>query len=418
MPTRASRSASFPRAGGDLLKAQSVAWTAGQLKIGMLGGAPLVVPAEQVLSLDFSSGKGPLPVPARAAGSEIHARSSIRSGPIAAIVRGTAARCGWETRSTPAACGFIPARLLKYRLNGDYRRFQAVMGIDQAVAPLGNVHVVISGDGKTLVGVGRPRVRSAAEPGPGCRRRARSRNPRRFRRRSGHRRPSGPGRRQGHQIAAASPAHRIDRKRSHRRIMLRTIGTLLLGSLRPAGGRQSPRPTGSIPPSAMPSEPASRRSRSWPPRSSPSFSGRRRPAGRACLITHDGYALTNFHVAGEDQFFKCGLSDGKLYDAVLVGVDPTGDVALIKLVGRDDFPTATWGDSDAVRAGRLGLRPRKSVSAGLRLSADGDLRHRERRPPLSISGEHDPRIHRLPAGRRVGQSGQLGGAALQRGPAS
>jgi len=73
--------------------------------------------------------------------------------------------------------------------------------------------------------------------------------------------------------------------------------------------------------------------------------------GSGVLITHDGYALTNFHVAGEDQFFKCGLNDGKLYDAVLVGVDPTGDVALIKLVGRDDFPTATWGDSDAVRAG-------------------------------------------------------------------
>jgi len=73
--------------------------------------------------------------------------------------------------------------------------------------------------------------------------------------------------------------------------------------------------------------------------------------GSGVLITRDGYALTNFHVAGEDQFFKCGLNDGKLYDAVLVGVDPTGDVALIKLVGRDDFPTATWGDSDAVRAG-------------------------------------------------------------------
>jgi S1-C subfamily serine protease len=73
--------------------------------------------------------------------------------------------------------------------------------------------------------------------------------------------------------------------------------------------------------------------------------------GSGVLITHDGYALTNFHVAGEDQFFKCGLNDGNLYDAVLVGVDPTGDVALIKLQGRDDFPVAAWGDSDAVRVG-------------------------------------------------------------------
>ncbi len=73
--------------------------------------------------------------------------------------------------------------------------------------------------------------------------------------------------------------------------------------------------------------------------------------GSGVLITHDGYALTNFHVVGEDQFFKCGLNDGNLYDAVLVGVDPTGDVALIKLQGRDDFPTATWGDSNAIRVG-------------------------------------------------------------------
>jgi S1-C subfamily serine protease len=73
--------------------------------------------------------------------------------------------------------------------------------------------------------------------------------------------------------------------------------------------------------------------------------------GSGVVITHDGYALTNFHVVGEDQFFKCGLNDGNLYDAVLVGVDPTGDVALIKLQGRDDFPTATWGDSDAVHVG-------------------------------------------------------------------
>ena len=36
---------------------------------------------------------------------------------------------------------------------------------------------------------------------------------------------------------------------------------------------------------------------------------------------------------------------------MLVGIDPTGDVALIKLFGRDDFPCAELGDSDQVRAG-------------------------------------------------------------------
>jgi serine protease Do len=74
--------------------------------------------------------------------------------------------------------------------------------------------------------------------------------------------------------------------------------------------------------------------------------------GSGVLISPDGFALSNFHVtSGSGNFMKCGLNDGRLYDAVIVGIDPTGDVALIKLLGRDDFPAATFGDSDEVRVG-------------------------------------------------------------------
>ena len=74
--------------------------------------------------------------------------------------------------------------------------------------------------------------------------------------------------------------------------------------------------------------------------------------GSGVLITKDGYALTNFHVTqGAGDYMQCGLNDGKLYDAVIVGIDPTGDVAMIKLLGRDDFPTAPLGDSDKVQPG-------------------------------------------------------------------
>ena len=77
--------------------------------------------------------------------------------------------------------------------------------------------------------------------------------------------------------------------------------------------------------------------------------------GSGVVISPDGYALTNFHVcnpwSGSGPHFKCGMNNGKLYDAIIVGVDPVGDVALIKLLGRDDFPTAPLGDSDRVRAG-------------------------------------------------------------------
>lgn len=74
--------------------------------------------------------------------------------------------------------------------------------------------------------------------------------------------------------------------------------------------------------------------------------------GSGVLISKDGFALTNFHVvSGLGPFMQCGLNDGVLYDAVLVGIDPTGDVALIKLFGREDFPVATLGDSDKLEIG-------------------------------------------------------------------
>lgn len=74
--------------------------------------------------------------------------------------------------------------------------------------------------------------------------------------------------------------------------------------------------------------------------------------GSGVLITPDGYALSNYHVVtGSEKHMKCGLSDGKAYDAVVVGIDPVGDVALIKLFGRDDFPVAEMADSDQVRVG-------------------------------------------------------------------
>ncbi|MCH8923124.1 MAG: trypsin-like peptidase domain-containing protein, partial [Planctomycetes bacterium] len=79
--------------------------------------------------------------------------------------------------------------------------------------------------------------------------------------------------------------------------------------------------------------------------------------GSGVVISPDGFALTNFHVANPSGIhMKCGMVDGRLYDAVIVSVDPTGDVALIKLFppqGEKDFtfPAAPLGDSDALRVG-------------------------------------------------------------------
>lgn len=74
--------------------------------------------------------------------------------------------------------------------------------------------------------------------------------------------------------------------------------------------------------------------------------------GSGVLISPDGFALTNFHVTSPaGSYMRCGLSDGNIYDAVIVGIDPVGDLAMIRLLGRDDFPAAQLGDSRTAEPG-------------------------------------------------------------------
>src|SRR5262245_1695436 len=81
--------------------------------------------------------------------------------------------------------------------------------------------------------------------------------------------------------------------------------------------------------------------------------------GSGVLVSDDGYALTNFHVTeGAGPVMQCGLPDGVLYDAVLVGQDKVGDVALIKVLPKKEgqkFPFAPLGDSDKLKAGDWSL---------------------------------------------------------------
>ncbi len=82
--------------------------------------------------------------------------------------------------------------------------------------------------------------------------------------------------------------------------------------------------------------------------------------GSGVLVDDEGYCLTNWHVtsAARSPLLKCGLPDGIIYDAVLVGLDKVGDVALIKLLPRkpgDKFPFAKMGDSETVKAGDWSL---------------------------------------------------------------
>ena len=79
---------------------------------------------------------------------------------------------------------------------------------------------------------------------------------------------------------------------------------------------------------------------------------RGRGGGSGVLFDPDGFALTNYHVVrGAGRKGKAGLADGKLYDWAVYGIDPGGDLAIIRLAGRKRFPAVGLGDSRSVRVG-------------------------------------------------------------------
>jgi Do/DeqQ family serine protease len=75
-----------------------------------------------------------------------------------------------------------------------------------------------------------------------------------------------------------------------------------------------------------------------------------RTGGSGVIISPDGYIVTNNHVIERASKLKVKLYDGQLYDATMVGSDPSTDVALIKIDAKD-LPTLPMGDSDALRLG-------------------------------------------------------------------
>ena len=77
--------------------------------------------------------------------------------------------------------------------------------------------------------------------------------------------------------------------------------------------------------------------------------------GSGFIISADGYVVTNEHVAGESTSVKCVMSNKEEVDAVVVGVDPLTDIAVLKLDLGDDLPFVEMGDSDKNEAGQTVL---------------------------------------------------------------
>ncbi|MBS0203728.1 MAG: NPCBM/NEW2 domain-containing protein [Planctomycetes bacterium] len=133
---------------GDQLFAKTVLWDGNAWKVKLVSGADLTVPAASVRVVDYSQGK-------IAYLSNMEPRD-VRHTPFFDFVwdyrrdrsfDGQSLSLGNRTYSKGLSVHSLT--VLKYRIGGDYRRFQTLFGIDDSLRA-GNADVTIKGDGKVL----------------------------------------------------------------------------------------------------------------------------------------------------------------------------------------------------------------------------------------------------------------------------
>jgi serine protease Do len=73
--------------------------------------------------------------------------------------------------------------------------------------------------------------------------------------------------------------------------------------------------------------------------------------GSGFIIDSNGTILTNYHVVDGAQKITITLSDGKSYEAKVIGKDQKSDIAVIKIDAGRNLPAVTLGDSDRLEVG-------------------------------------------------------------------
>ena len=149
---------------GDVLMASSIAATAIGVTVTTATKTEVTVPLEKLKLLDFSQGK--LRYLSQDAPRDVKYTRGIQDGP--AFVQDRAFYASelkpMGMRAFARGLCIRPKTTLRYRLGGDYRRLQAIVGIDESVKDgNGDCDLEIFGDGKSLVKL-RVTSRDAARP--------------------------------------------------------------------------------------------------------------------------------------------------------------------------------------------------------------------------------------------------------------
>lgn len=78
-------------------------------------------------------------------------------------------------------------------------------------------------------------------------------------------------------------------------------------------------------------------------------------SGSGIIINDKGYIVTNNHVIENSQIVKVILSDGREFDATVIGSDAKTDIAVLKIDGAAELTVAVMGDSDKIQVGELAV---------------------------------------------------------------
>ncbi len=73
-------------------------------------------------------------------------------------------------------------------------------------------------------------------------------------------------------------------------------------------------------------------------------------SGSGVIISPDGFIVTNNHVIEESDEIEVTLNDKREFNAELIGIDPSTDLALIKIKAKG-LPYLEFGNSDSLRIG-------------------------------------------------------------------
>ena len=101
--------------------------------------------------------------------------------------------------------------------------------------------------------------------------------------------------------------------------------------------------------------------------------------GSGVIVSPDGYIITNNHVIEDANEIEVTTNDNKVYEAELVGADPSADIDVLRISSEQVFPYIRFADSNLTRIGEWVLAVgnpynlNSTVTAGIISAKSRDL---------------------------------------------